>query len=100
MATRWVLHRSQKPMRRLRPCRREGGRREPRDVTHWAENRGTAKVVLDGVDIVNLRRIACHAPKFLIQAPARSKEEQDFSRTGVLSDGSEQAPHRLGQMNA
>jgi hypothetical protein len=75
-------------MRRVRPCRKEGERRESRDVTHWAENKRTAKVVLDGV-IVNPRRIACHAPKFLIQASTRSKEEQDFSRMGVLSDESE-----------
>ena len=58
-------------------------------MTHWVENNGTAKVVLDAGDIVNPRRIACHTPKFLIQASARSKEEQDFSRMGVLSDGSE-----------
>jgi len=58
-------------------------------VTHWAENKRTANVVLDGVDIVNPRRIVCHTPKFLIQASTRSKEEQDFSRMGVLSDESE-----------
>ncbi len=32
---------------------------------------------------------ARHTPKFLIQASTRSKEEPDFSRMGVLSDGSE-----------
>jgi hypothetical protein len=39
-------------MRHLGPCRKEGERRESRNVTHWAENKGTAKVVVVGVDIV------------------------------------------------
>jgi hypothetical protein len=31
---------------------------------------------------------------------ARSEEEQDFLRMGVLSDRSESPPHRLWQINA
>jgi hypothetical protein len=64
-------------------------RDENRECHTLAENKGTAKVILVGVDIVKPSRIACHTPKFLIRASTRSKEEQDFSRMGVLSDGSE-----------
>jgi len=50
-------------------------------LTHWAENTGTAKVELGGVDIVK--------PRTNRPSHAQVPDQQDFSRMGVLGDGSE-----------